>query len=697
MEVPEVQLGTAEVPPVAAAARPGRPGWSPAGLAWALWVLTLAGLLATAWLDRLLRLAGRPELASLPAGTPLMVAMVAAATVGAVLAGRRPRHPVGWLLLALGLSLAAAGVATGYASYGLLARPGGLPAATWAAAYHNLAALVLAACLGFILLLTPTGSLPSPRWRRWARVSGAAPLLAMVTSALLPFDPPYRAVANPLAVPALAGPLEVVGGLAWAATGAGVLVGAASLVVRFRRARGLERQQLRWVALAAALTGGTLLVLVALIPVGDQLLLGWLAAVCLVLLPLATGAAILRYRLYDLDYIISRAVVYGLLTAGGVVVYVAVVVLAEWLLREGLGLGSRLLATAVITAGFAPAVARLQRRVDRLLYGERHDPARAVARLGERLRDAHGGVPGGDALAGVLQGVCESLRLPSASLHVDGVEVAACGRPGAASEAIPLEHEGQRVGELLVGLRAGERALGVADRQVLGVLAAPVAVALHAVLLSQELARSQERLLAAREEERRRLRRDLHDGLGPILTAVTLKADAARGALEAAPERTGALLAELRGDAWQAIGDLRRVVDGLRPAPLGELGLLGALRERVDWFDRNGLPSTLEAPAALPALPAAVELAAYRIVTEALANVARHAHAGHAVVTVSAGDGLCIDVQDDDPGAAGAGQWRPGVGLQSMAERAAEVGGALQVGPTPTGGRVHASLPLEPV
>jgi two-component system NarL family sensor kinase len=683
---------------VAAAARPAGPGRSLAGLAWALWVLALAGLLATAWLDRLLRLAGRPELASLPGGIPLMVAMVTAATVGAVLAGRRPGHPVGWLLVALGLSLAAAGVATGYASYGLLARPGALPAAAWAAAYHQLAALVLAACLGFILLLTPTGSLPSPRWRPWAQVLGAAPLLALVTTALLPFDPPYRSVPNPLAVPALAGPLGAAGGLAWAATGAGVLVAAASLVVRFRRARGLERQQLRWVALAAALTGGTLLVLVALIPVGDRLLLGWLAAVCLVLLPLATGAAILRYRLYDLDYIISRAVVYGLLTAGGVAAYVALVQLAEWLAREGLGLGSRLLATALIATGFAPARARLQRRVDRLLYGERHDPARAVARLGERLRDAHGGAPGGDALAGVLQGVCESLRLPSASLRVGGgLEVASCGRPGAATEAIPLEHEGRRVGELLVGLRAGERALGVADRQVLGILAAPVAVALHAVLLSQELARSRERLLAAREEERHRLRRDLHDGLGPILTAVTLKADAARGALEAAPERTGALLAELRGDARQAIGDLRRVVDDLRPAPLGELGLLEALRERVGWFDRNGLPATLEAPAALPALPAAVELAAYRIVTEALANVARHAHAGHAVVTVSAGDGLCIDVQDDDPGGPGAGPWRPGVGLQSMAERAAEVGGALQVGPTPTGGRVHASLPLEPV
>jgi hypothetical protein len=184
--VPEVQLRAAAVVPVAPAARPAWARWSPAGPAWALWVLALLGLLATAWLDRLLRLAGRSELASLPAAIPLMVAMVTATTVGAVLAGRRPRHPVGWVPLVPGLSVAAVGVATGYANYGLLARPGVLPAARWAAAYHNLAALALPACLGFILLLTPTGSLPSPRWRRWARATAAAPVVCLLAITLAP-------------------------------------------------------------------------------------------------------------------------------------------------------------------------------------------------------------------------------------------------------------------------------------------------------------------------------------------------------------------------------------------------------------------------------------------------------------------------------------------------------------------------------
>jgi signal transduction histidine kinase len=223
-----------------------------------------------------------------------------------------------------------------------------------------------------------------------------------------------------------------------------------------------------------------------------------------------------------------------------------------------------------------------------------------------------------------------------------------------------------------------------------------VAVAVRAVLLSQELQRSRERLVAAREEERRRLRRDLHDGLGPILTAVTLKADAARSALDTAPNRADGLLAELRGDANQAIGDLRRVIYDLRPAALDELGLLWALGQQVDRFARQGLSITLEAPPALPVLPAAVEVAAYRIVTEALTNVARHAHAHQVTITVAVDRALWLQVHDDGTTSTANGDgWRPGVGLVSMADRAAEVGGTLQAGPTPTGGRVKASLPLE--
>jgi hypothetical protein len=431
-------------------------------LAWALWALVMLSLAVIWWQDHLLRRPG-PDLAPLGASVAPVLAAVSAATVGAVLASRRPRHPVGWLLLAFGLSANASGVAEAYAAHGLLARTGALPAARYVALCYPAIIVTALALLGFVLLLTPTGSLPSPRWRWWARATAAAPVASLlaITLASRPFGQPYQAAENPLDLSSPGGALPVGYQLAFAVTNLAVVVGAASLVVRFRRARGVERQQLRWVALAAALMALAGVVALAGLALGARALLDWPVGVFVALLPVAIGAAILRYQLYDLDYVISRAVVYGLLTAAGVGVYVAVVKGAEWLLREGVGLGGSLVATAVIAVGFAPARDRLNRWVDRRLYGDRHDPVQAMARLGERLRDAPGGTPGGDVLAGVLQGVCETLRLPSASLRVDdGAEVASFGRPGTASESIPLEHEGERVGALLVSLRAGEQTLG---------------------------------------------------------------------------------------------------------------------------------------------------------------------------------------------------------------------------------------------
>jgi hypothetical protein len=365
-----------------------RPAWFrwPAVLAWALWALTMLGLAVLPWLDRLLRQASRPDLTPLTSdAVALVLGVVSAATVGAVLASRRPRHPVGWLLLTLGLSLAAAGAATGYANYGLLARPGALPATAYAALYHGVSILFVAVCLGFVLLLTPTGSLPSTRWRWWARVAVAAPLLAVGSSALLPFDPPYQSVANPLAVAQLAGPLRVVNFVTWLVTGLAILVAAWSLVVRFRRARGVERQQLRWLALAAGLTGAVLLALVAVAPTGNELLLGWLSAVCVALLPLATGAAILRYRLYDLDRIISRTLAYGLLTVLLGLGYAGVVLGFGRLLGRDSSLvvaGATLAAAAV----FQPARRRIQRVTDRRFNRRRYDAAQTIQAFSARLR-----------------------------------------------------------------------------------------------------------------------------------------------------------------------------------------------------------------------------------------------------------------------------------------------------------------------
>jgi hypothetical protein len=370
----------------ATAAWPRR--WT-AGLAWVLWLLIPLGLAATAWLDQLLSQADL-ELAWLHLGSiPQVVAAVSAATVGAVLASRRPAHPVGWLLLGLGLSLTLWGLTFGYTRYGLVARPGALPAASYLAGFHNGVALMWLSCAGFVLLLTPTGSLPSPRWRWWARVAAAAAGLWLLGSVVhpAPLYPEYPTIGNPLAVPFLPGPLLdaaiPVGG---AVVLVALMIGAWSLVGRFRRARGIERQQLRWLAYAAWLAATAMLIaMVALMADLSSNLLDAALGVCAALLPLATGAAILRYRLYDLDRIVSRTLAYGLLTVllgGGY----ALVVLG---LGELLGRDSPLVvaaATLAVAAVFRPARRRIQQAVDRRFNRRRHDAAQTIEVFSARLR-----------------------------------------------------------------------------------------------------------------------------------------------------------------------------------------------------------------------------------------------------------------------------------------------------------------------
>jgi hypothetical protein len=355
-------------------------------LAWTLWALLLAGLMLVAWMDGMLRRAGRPDLVSLGSDAwPYVLAMVSAGTVGAVVASRRPRHPVGWLLLGLELSVIGLGIADAYAAYGLLARPGSLPGARWAAIYADESWMLLTTLLGFVLLLTPTGSLPSPRWRWWARLVVAAAVVGVLVNNQ-PLDPPYAAVPRPLAVQD--GPLATVGRLASVLALLGLLVAAGSLVVRFRRARGIERLQLRWVALAAAGAGlaiAVILVTWALIGSAAQPLWEWATVLYLVGLPIATGASILRYRLYDLDRILSRTLAWTVLTVLLGLGYATVVLLLGRLLPQGSSLGVAA-ATLAVAAMFQPLRRRIQAVVDRRFDRHRYDAARTIAAFSTRLR-----------------------------------------------------------------------------------------------------------------------------------------------------------------------------------------------------------------------------------------------------------------------------------------------------------------------
>jgi hypothetical protein len=393
---------------VTPAVRLARPHWWPAGLAWGLWALVVLGLTAGFWLEVLLRRAGRPDPLDTAVGPTL--ATLSAATVGAVLAGRRPRHPVGWLLLAFGLSLSAAAVAGEYAPYGLQARPGALPAAAWVAMYYPATALAGFACLGLVLLLVPTGSPPSPRWRWWAWLMAGALAVLLLAMPLAPRPPEerYQVVDNPFDLRPFDGALLLANRAALAVTVLGVLIGAGSLVVRFRRARGTERQQLRWVVLAAALTGVGMLASVVLVAAGNQVLVGWVTGVCVAFLPLATGAAVLRYRLFDLDRIISRTLAYGLLTVLLGSAYAGVVLGLGRLLPQSSSLVVAA-ATLAVAALFQPARRRVQAVVDRRFNRRRYDAAQTIAAFSARLRDE----VDLDTLTGELLAVVEKTMQPT--------------------------------------------------------------------------------------------------------------------------------------------------------------------------------------------------------------------------------------------------------------------------------------------
>jgi hypothetical protein len=397
---------------VTLAARPARARRWPAALAWALAGLTALTLAAGFWLAELVWSTGfepRPSNATVIAVVgAIILVTVSAVTVGAVLASRRPRHPVGWLLLGVGLDLNLSLLVQSYVKYGLLARPGALPGARYLAGFAYSTVPIWLSCAGFVLLLTPTGSLPSPRWRWWARLAAVAPVVVVLGSVVQPdpLAPDYRG--NPLAIPALGRVLAVPAVAGVVVVLVALLVGAGSLVVRFRRARGVERQQLRWLAYAAALAAGLLLVaLVAGFLARDEVVTVSLA-LGVALLPLATGAAILRYRLYDLDRIISRTLAYGLLTVllgGG---YAAVVLG----LGQLLGRDSSLVvagATLAVAAAFQPARRRVQEVVDRRFNRRRYDTARTIAAFSARLRQQ----VDLDTLTAELLGVVELTMQPT--------------------------------------------------------------------------------------------------------------------------------------------------------------------------------------------------------------------------------------------------------------------------------------------
>jgi signal transduction histidine kinase len=364
--------------------------------------------------------------------------------------------------------------------------------------------------------------------------------------------------------------------------------------------------------------------------------------------------------------------------------YVGVLALLDMAGFAQLSTGALGVLAALLSIGFHPLQVLLRGTVDEALFGGRRDPLDAASRVADRL---------GDDPGQALRAIREALVLPYAALRsTDGHDLAVSGSADTHTRRFVLEGADA---ELVVGLRPGDLRLTPGDEQVLRLAAPLLAQALRARALAADLQASREATITAVEEERRRLRRDLHDGLGPRLSGIAFTSDAARNLVRTDPEAADALLKQLRADTTTAIEDIRRIVYAMRPPALDELGLVPALRQQASGLRTRGsrpLAVRLDVPSQLPPLPAAVEVAAYRIVTEGLTNVARHSSGSSATVTVRPEGGqLVVEVADD--GGEG-GPWHAGVGTSSMRERAAELGGSLTAGPTPDGGRVRAVLPI---
>lgn len=549
------------------------------------------------------------------------------------------------------------------------------------------AVLLAAAVLGGIGLL-PVGV---------ADRAGAGALLVALPLACL-----WVPHAPPRGLQVVAGTVTFLVGGGAAASGSATLTGVAELIVPltvsaglwWRFERGVERKpgrardRLRWVALGVAVT------VVLAIPVGfvpTDSPLGVLSA-CLVVL-VVPAAVVCAYRVpagVDGRLVVARAT--------GLVISV-VVALAVWSgIIAGLSVagvdpglpGVAALVAAGVAVGFSPVRRRLDRTVDLLLFGDRPDPVRAASRFAAELADA-------DDPVAVLRALREVLDVDAAAVHDDtGQVLIRSGDPSTGlTYALPLNAAGASVGALVLGLRPGETGPSSRDRPVLRIVVPALAQLVRAQGLAQALEASRARVVEAVEEDRDRLRRDLHDGLGPALTGIAYAADAARNLVPTDPERAGAVLEDLRADASVAIGEVRRLVDGLRPAVLDELGLAAALRRHCRQLrGRDGEPVQvgLDLTEPLVGLGPATELAVFRIVTEALTNVARHSGADRAAVCVRVTPGA-LEVAVLDPGRCDGSTWEAGGGLRSMAERVDQLGGRLEVGGRPEGGCVRVWLP----
>jgi signal transduction histidine kinase len=627
------------------------------------------------------------------------------AALGALIASRQPQNVIGWIFLGVGLLWALSIAASEFARYyavatGEISWP--VRTADWLGTWLFLPGIYVP--VTFLFLLFPNGKLPSRRWRpvAWLSVAGIGLIAAASALGSGQLEEAVVIRSNPYAVgsEALWNVLEP---LAWTTGFAGMIGSAVALVTRFRRSSGEERLQLKWLAFAGVVVTAVFLgtsmgwAVAAQNDTLNRVVLPAVILLALFLIPVTASVGILKHRLYDIDVVISKTVIYGLLAAFVTIVYVAVVVGIGALVGSRGNLLLSILATAVIALAFQPVRQWARHLANRLVYGKRATPYEVLSELAHGVGGNYSaddvlprmasivGQGTGAARAEVWLRVGRELR-PAASWPEDesaGKEPMRLVAgdlppiPGAA-RAIPVEHQGELLGALAMSMPRGE-AFTPTNEKLVRDVASQAGLVLRNVRLIEELRASRQRLVAAQDAERRRLERDIHDGAQQQLVALSVKMKLLKTVTEKDPRRAMELVDQLRGESQEALENLRDLARGIYPPLLADRGLAEALTAQA-----RKAPVPVEVrPNGLGRYPQEVEATAYFCVLEALQNTAKYADASRAVVRLTERDAhLTFSVFDDGRGFDVAST-RRGAGLQNMVDRVEAVGGSLEITSTP--------------
>ena len=661
-------------------------------LPWFAWAISMLLLLGTVWLGSLNDRLGGDDL---PLNVLFIGITVGYSIVGAVLASRNPSNLIGWLMLVVGLALGLSAFSDDYLFYALKTHPGSLPGATVVAVLSSLSWGPLIIVLILIVLLFPTGRVPGPRWRflPWTIVG----LFALATAGTIvapgPLDVGVRVV-NPFGIEALAGAAELAQTIGFLGLLPALAASIFALVLRYRRSRGEERQQIRWLVYVVAVVGVAFLIglvqgLVWHVQAFDDALFVMVVALIGLGVPLAIGVAILRYRLYDLDLVIKKTVLYATVALVLVAIFlVFAIVVGRTLIEAEPG---AILASIAMGLLVWPAVRVARRVADRVVYGRRATPYEVLTDFSHRLGGSYASedvLPRMAAILGEAVGASRAivwLRIgrewrpvglaPVEAEAPEPVRAVGDRMPEVpANAAVEVRDQGELLGALAVDMPANDP-MNPSKERLVRDLASQAGLVLRNVRLIEELRASRQRLVAAQDEERRRLERNIHDGAQQQLVALTVKLRLLEQIAGRDPQKAREMAEQIQTDATSALDDLRDLARGIYPPLLADKGLPAALEAQAR---KSPVPVSVEAND-LGRFPQEVEAAIYFSCLEALQNVTKYAEASRVTISFARRDGLLSFRVADDGVGFDPTSTSHGSGLQGIADRLDALGGTFEV------------------